>query len=98
MGRHKYFKKGGGEQAGSRGGCPKKGGGWNPLTNYDHRSWVVHILKIYIIYPAVFTGKIIANKISITIFLRFQKDHLQISLLALSEFKQTNSTLLPMKS
>ena len=23
-----------GEQAGSRGGCLKKGGGWNPLTNY----------------------------------------------------------------
>ena len=28
---HKGFKKGG--QAGSRGGCLKKGG-WNPLTNY----------------------------------------------------------------
>ena len=26
------FKKGG--QAGSGGGCLKKGGGWNPLTNY----------------------------------------------------------------
>ena len=31
---NKNFKKGG--QAGSRGGCPKKGGDWNPLTNYDY--------------------------------------------------------------
>ena len=30
---YKDFKSGG--QAGSRGVCLKKGGGWNPLTNYD---------------------------------------------------------------
>ena len=30
---NKDFKKGG--QAGSRGGCLKKGGGWDSLTNYD---------------------------------------------------------------
>ena len=29
----KRFKKGG-EQAGSSGGCLKRGGGWKPLTNY----------------------------------------------------------------
>ena len=29
----KSHSKGGG-QAGSMGGCLKKGGGWNPLTNY----------------------------------------------------------------
>ena len=28
------FKKRGGVQDGSRGGCLKKKGGWNPLTNY----------------------------------------------------------------
>ena len=31
---NKDFKEGGG-QAGSRGGCLKKEGGWNPLTNYN---------------------------------------------------------------
>ena len=31
---NKDFKKGGG-QAGSSGGCLKKGGCWNPLTNGD---------------------------------------------------------------
>ena len=32
----KYLERGGdkGEQAGSRGGCLKKAGWWNPLTNY----------------------------------------------------------------
>ena len=30
---HKDSKKGG--QAGCRGGCLKKEGGWNPLMNYD---------------------------------------------------------------
>ena len=29
----KILKRSG--QAGSRGGCLKKWGGWNPLTNYD---------------------------------------------------------------
>ena len=30
------FLKGGRGQTGSRGGClKKKGGGWNPLKNYD---------------------------------------------------------------
>ena len=29
----KILQKGGG-QAGSRGGCLKMGGGWNPLANY----------------------------------------------------------------
>ena len=33
--RKKDFKKGGGEQDGSRGGCLKKGG-WNPLKNYGY--------------------------------------------------------------
>ena len=32
------FKKKGGGQAGSRGGCLKKGGGWNPLTNHVYKS------------------------------------------------------------
>ena len=32
------FKKKGGGPAGSRGGCIKKGGGGNPLTNYVYIS------------------------------------------------------------
>ena len=37
-GKTKILKKGGG-QAGSRGGCLRKGGGlWNPLTNYRNIS------------------------------------------------------------
>ena len=34
MGGDTKIKKKGGGQAGSRGGCLKKGG-WNPLTDYD---------------------------------------------------------------
>ena len=32
-GKQRFLKKGG-EQAGSRGGCLKKRGRWNPFTNY----------------------------------------------------------------
>ena len=33
-GKTKTLNKKGGK-AGLKGGCLKKGGGWNPLTNYD---------------------------------------------------------------
>ena len=35
---NKKILKRGGRQAGSRGGCIKKGG-WNPLTNYGYAVW-----------------------------------------------------------
>ena len=43
---NKGFKKG--AQAGSRSGCLKKGGGWNPLTNYGQQD-IVFINLNYIL-------------------------------------------------
>ena len=45
---NKDIKKG--VQAGSRGGCLKKGG-WNPLTNYALEILVVKALEIISKYP-----------------------------------------------
>ena len=43
--RHKDFKNGaGGGPAGSRSGCRKKKGGWNPLTNYVYLTAAFNIL------------------------------------------------------
>ena len=45
--RNKDFKKGG--QAGPRGECLKKRGGWNPLTNYVYvRAYVSIHLCLYV--------------------------------------------------
>ena len=57
---NKGFKKGG--QAGSRGGCLKKKGGWSPHTNYDERidllitdSVNIYQTKIPIVMKTCFT-------------------------------------------
>ena len=34
------------EQAGSTGGCLKKGRGWNPLTNYAYKEYQIPPFKI----------------------------------------------------
>ena len=51
---NKHFKKGGGGQAGSRGGCLNKGD-WNPLTNYDTIFDVNAISTIFVIFGVSFT-------------------------------------------
>ena len=56
-GKTKILKRGG--QAGPRGGCLKKwggrGGGWNPLTNYEYLT-LLHNHCIFIIQDVIVAG------------------------------------------
>ena len=44
-GKEIKIKKKGEGQARSRGGCLKKGGDWNPLTNYEKKMMVVYLFQ-----------------------------------------------------
>ena len=64
------FLKGG--QAGSRGGCLKKGG-WNPLTNYAMKPQVQHRVISKLFYETNRYGKYSTNVGTVELWNKIQK-------------------------